>query len=328
MKSINKKIIVTILVIIEIMLINVTYKSYSNRIIDEKEIENKRVAIKVDNGNKEYKDSETLPGRGYVLNTELTKCLDIEGNKIENIKLDSNGENITITGSYTSYCTLYFDEGENLIKDLSGHNNNGLNYAVLTNEEGVTTSKDEKVGYVDCGLTGYDFKNSITIIVRAKVNKSPTEYNARLISNGSNLNEIAINLTGNRVSSVHFRNNWFGFSKSININEYYTFVSKYDANNCNLFINGDDAGKEICKNSSYISNNSFYLGGSPDYDNSVQLSVPLMATYSDVLIFDTALTDAEIKEYFSGEIEKDKVINNYVNNNQDKKLLLYYRFIN
>ena len=120
MKSINKKIIVTILVIIEIMLINITYKSYSNRIIDEKEIENKRVAIKVDNGNNEYKDSETLPGRGYVLNTELTECLDIEGNKIENIKLDSNGENITITGRYTSYCTIYYYLPENREYDYTG----------------------------------------------------------------------------------------------------------------------------------------------------------------------------------------------------------------
>ncbi len=120
MKSINKKIIVTILVIIEIMLINITYKSYSNRIIDEKEIENKRVAIKVDNGNNEYKDSETLPGRGYVLNTELTECLDIEGNKIENIKLDSNGENITITGRYTSYCTIYYYLPENREYDYIG----------------------------------------------------------------------------------------------------------------------------------------------------------------------------------------------------------------
>ncbi len=120
MKSINKKIIVTILVIIEIMLINITYKSYSNRIIDEKEIENKRIAIKVDNGNNEYEDSETLPGRGYVLNTELTECLDIEGNKIENIKLDSNGENITITGRYTSYCTIYYYLPENREYDYIG----------------------------------------------------------------------------------------------------------------------------------------------------------------------------------------------------------------
>ena len=108
MKSINKKIIVTILVIIEIMLINITYKSYSNRIIDEKEIENKRVAIKVDNGNNEYKDSETLPGRGYVLNTELTECLDIEGNKLNKSDIKSDGESVTLTGKYTSYCTLYF----------------------------------------------------------------------------------------------------------------------------------------------------------------------------------------------------------------------------
>ncbi len=108
MKSINKKIIVTLLVIIEIMLINVTYKSYSNRIIDEKEIENKRIAIKVDNGNNGYEDREEFPGRGYVLNTELTECLDIEGNKLNKSDIKSDGESVTLTGKYTSYCTLYF----------------------------------------------------------------------------------------------------------------------------------------------------------------------------------------------------------------------------
>ena len=107
MKSINKKIIVTILVIIEIMLINITYKSYSNRIVDEKEIENKKVAIKVDNGNNEYEDSERLPGEGYVINDSLTECFNQEGKK-EDGNLISNGESITLTSNKTLYCTLYF----------------------------------------------------------------------------------------------------------------------------------------------------------------------------------------------------------------------------
>ena len=124
MKSINKKIIVTILVIIEILLINITYKSYSNRIIDEKEIENKRVAIKVDNGNNEYEDSETLPGRGYVLNKDLTECYDPGGNKVVNPNLTSNGESVTIKSNKTLYCTLYYIE--NLGIEIKKQKPNGL----------------------------------------------------------------------------------------------------------------------------------------------------------------------------------------------------------
>ena len=310
------------------MLINITYKSYSNRIIDEKEIDNKRVAIKVDNGNKEYKDSETLPGRGYVLNTELTECLDIEGNKIENIKLDSNGENITITGRYTSYCTLYFDEGDNLIKDLSGHNNNGLNHAVLTDEEGVTTSKDEKVGYIDCGLAGYDFKNSVTVILRLRWNSFNTNTSYQtfagniphqnrtgfVFSMASSSRKPYVEIYNNSSNLIYFDD------LEVNLNEWYTLVFIYDNKNMITYKNG--LKKEVTSTVTLgVSSLPIFLGAYP-VDETLGPSDSDFAyvTFTDVVIYDRALSEEEVRTNYIDEIDPSKI--------NKENILLYYRFIN
>ena len=120
MKS-NKKIklLILILFLIEISLLFLTYKSFSNRKIDELietyEIEKKQFSMFVENesGNyEEYIESNKFP-EGFVLNLENSKCVDTKGNIIYDI-LSSNGKNITIKTNTTSYCYLYFDQVKTL----------------------------------------------------------------------------------------------------------------------------------------------------------------------------------------------------------------------
>ena len=108
----NKKIIVTILLIVEIMLVNLTYQSFLHRKVNtEKETyRNKQFAMYVNDGNgyKEYTGDSLFP-KGYYLNPNLSYCNDDKGERVEDV-LTSDGESVTVTSNKTIYCTLYFEK--------------------------------------------------------------------------------------------------------------------------------------------------------------------------------------------------------------------------
>ena len=326
-----KKILVIFLVIVELCLVYLMYKSSNNKkILDNTEIIEKKekIAIMVQDEEGKYNkfSGSTFPSEGYVLNVDESECLDIEGNKIENVISRSNGS-VTLTNKYTSYCTLYFDLAKH-ITDLSGNNNYGISYAASWGNDGITTSDEKTAGFINCGLANHNFEDSITYVVRIKINSIRWGH---IISNHEGAG-IAL-LVGNNILHLSVNSasdhKYYDIQTTLNglLNEFITIIGVYGNDGMSIFVNGDKKVSDTSHGNISVSSVPIFIGDNPA-GSYVAEANSLLATYSDVLIFDTALTDEEIKEYFSGEIEKDKVINNYVNNNQDKKLLLYYRFIN
>ncbi len=116
----NKKILITILLIMEVIMLNLTYHSFLNKEINEdinvKETpKNKKqfaIFIKENDEYVEYKKDRLFP-QGYYINKKLSKCVDDKNNLVDNA-ISSNGNSVTVTSDKTIYCTLYFDKNETL----------------------------------------------------------------------------------------------------------------------------------------------------------------------------------------------------------------------
>ncbi len=108
-----KKIIITILLVIELIMVHLTYQSFLQRnnynTRDEVKNKNKQFAVYLKNG-EEYEPYQgtSLYPKGYYLNKDQSYCLDMQDNKVEDI-LEFSSEGITVTSNKTVYCTLYFD---------------------------------------------------------------------------------------------------------------------------------------------------------------------------------------------------------------------------
>ena len=322
MRIINKKYLLAILLVGIIITGGIIFKPKENvkldNVILKQEINNKTFAMytETDNGYEEY-NGNSFP-KGQRLNKSLSKCIDKNGEEIKDaINVDNESGNISVKSNKSFSCYLYFD---NKIEDLSGKGNNGVNYAQLWTEEGITTSLDSNnLGYVDCGLANHDFKDGITIIVRARINKHTTDRNGRLLSN--NETELVMNKI-RTPSATLFNNQWFGYGPDISLDIFYDYAILYDKLTASFILNGQNIESINYSTDLIISNYPFYLGAVPNWENQNSF-----ATFTDVLIFDSALTEEEIKENFSSEIDKDKVINTYVKNHEsNQNLLLYYKF--
>ncbi len=114
MKLKYRKFLITILLIIEIFMVNLTYQSFLHKEINKEEnkITNKQFAMFIKENDKyvEYKGDSVFP-KGYYVNKSLSKCVDENDNPVENA-ISSLGNSVTITSNKTIYCTLYFDKNE------------------------------------------------------------------------------------------------------------------------------------------------------------------------------------------------------------------------
>ena len=335
MRIINKKYLLIILligvVLTGVIVAKPNHEVKLDNVILKQEVNNNTFAMytETDNGYKEY-EGNSFP-KGQRLNNSLSKCIDKSGEEIKNaISVENKTGNISVKSNKSLSCYLYFD---NKIEDLSGNENNGVNHAQLWTEEGLTTSIDENnLGYVDCGLANHDFEDSISIILRFKINNNDLEYNSRLISNANALspNFINIVLNGSQYEAPNlFSASWGGGifltanNDKVNIGTWYTIVSKINSTEGSIYINGEQKIKRSNMELQTPTSYPFCLGGICVGNRVINSA---MATYSDVLIFDSDLTDAEIRENFSGEIDKGQVLDKYVNNESNQDLLLYYKF--
>ncbi len=111
-KKREKKFLITLLIIIEIIMVNLTCQSFLHKEVNsEKEnFRNKQFAMFINNGNgyEEYKGESLFP-KGYYLNTSMSYCNDSNGDPVNDV-LSSDGKSVTVTSSKTVYCTLYFEQ--------------------------------------------------------------------------------------------------------------------------------------------------------------------------------------------------------------------------
>ena len=111
--------IVTFLVIVEICMVFLMYKSSSNKqtLLDDvnlSEQESSMFAIMLEQnkGQKDYEESATWPDKNqYKYNSDNSGCINKDGDKIDNALSYSEDNNIaTVNTNDTSYCYLYFDK--------------------------------------------------------------------------------------------------------------------------------------------------------------------------------------------------------------------------
>ena len=330
MRIINKKYLLVIL-LIGIITSTIIFKPKEDSKLYEVKLQDdnkKDLAIMVEQLDKSYKENNKIPYKGYNLNQEMTKCIDNNGNEVEKDITYENGT-ITISTDRTIYCYLYFDRKEE-IEDLSGQGHNGKNHAVEWTEEGITTSNKDANGYVDCGLENYDFKDSITMITRVKFND--LTGNQQFFGNWENAGggiiategRIRFSLYQQETSNYKILNTNY----DVNIDKYYIIVGVYNGNEMSIYIDGEKiSGQEISGNIKPASM-PILLGANPN--PGMKNNFYSYTTFTDALVFDSALTETEIKKYFSGEINEELVLSEYVNKYADKKsdqkLLLYYKF--
>ncbi len=195
------------------------------------------------------------------------------------------------------------------IEDLSGHGNHGLSYAVKYDSEGVTTSTDSThKGYINAGLSDYDFGNSFSLVVRVKMNQ--IQYANYLIGSWET-GGIGIYFNGDKTfGNVVYTDKYYKIPTSYDFNttDWYTLLLTYDgslpSDNLKMYVNGNlIASTNVTGNIKKPDGRGpIIIGGNPQYkyDENYEVIENIYATYKEALIFDRALTE-----------EKDHISTNY-----------------
>lgn len=217
------------------------------------------------------------------------------------------------------------------IIDISNNGNTGKNNGSnLTNGSVITNGTDASV---DAGLKSHNFGNNLSLIVRTKL----TSHNgiAHIVSN-LDKSGFALYLTDEGylagVVVSEQTNNYHYFQSSIKLteNEWCTIALTYDNNNINLYLNGkllepniisDDYNTKLTGNIK-ISSNPITIGAKPN--NNSSNSNYYNGEISDVIIFNNVLTQDEITNYFTKEIDSTHILNNL--NNPNHNMIMYYDF--
>ncbi len=119
----NKKNKVILIIVIIMSLVIITWnKSYSyemnNSIPEEKEIERKEFAIYLEKEQDKYETTETYPNKGYLLNTNKTKCYEYGTDELvpdaveQSLSSGVIDGSIIVTSTKSIYCNIYFDKDE------------------------------------------------------------------------------------------------------------------------------------------------------------------------------------------------------------------------
>ena len=113
--KISKREVIIFLVIIELLLVFLLIQSYNNKNLDKykfgiKEImNNKLFAVMIEDDNGDYQQATSFPPTNYVFNSELSSCMDLERNVVENALSYTNGV-ATVTTTKSIQCYLFFNQ--------------------------------------------------------------------------------------------------------------------------------------------------------------------------------------------------------------------------
>ncbi len=133
MRENKKKIIITLLIIVSMITIFFTFKTFINKPLKDlpevklREIKkDKAIAIMVSQDGKKYKEYEGEEWPGTEYKYKEAKCVNNNGKEIkEVITFDEETNTITLESNETLYCTLYFDE-KTIINTLRANDPNGV----------------------------------------------------------------------------------------------------------------------------------------------------------------------------------------------------------
>ena len=278
-------------------------------------------------------DGETIIAEGTVTEKNSDKLL-------KTVPLTENPTNYYIylyidselsEGNYndTTYSGYIYAEAnqtstiENyLVRDISYNANNAMSYGSAIDYNEGTLTTDGIDDYVNIGLENYDFGNSISMVVRAKLNTVPATKNTMIIGNwesgggGIYLSANSSNPTAQLYLSGY---KTITSNTSITAGTWYNYVYTYNGSKQSLYLNGTEVATSNPTGIINAINIPFHLGSNPTTGGNP--TVYSNVTYSDVLIFDRALTADEILSTYSDSSKK------IAESKVDKtKLLAYYNF--
>ena len=207
--------------------------------------------------------------------------------------------------------------------DLSGNGNDGIiNKSTYLNGNVSINGKDGE--YVNCGLENYDFQNSITLLIRTKINSfnsssNQSEFFGNWEAGGGGIgfdtdsNEI---YAGFKLSDQDYVYARYKISDVTYLtSQYNTYVVTYDGTNIKLFLNGEEVSSVAATGNIDLSVMPILAGGNSNntIDNIV---LPADLEISDILIYDRAIGSDEVKQYTDNT---DNITNK-------DELLLWYIF--
>lgn len=215
----------------------------------------------------------------------------------------------------------------NIVKDLSGNNNNGTLKSRKTNSDGTITLNGSN-SYIDCGLTNYNFEKTISVILRAKFNvidQTKKDFFGNWEGAGG-----GFIITNNHKLRFDL-NNGSGYTDfisdyALSANKWYTMVATSNGTVIKMYLNGKELSASNYNNQyevPYTANIPvsvvpFIIGGNANKNgNNIEVSTyDNNITISDALIFDRALTKQEVENDYS----------NTISPSNRENLLLYYHF--
>ena len=186
-KNINiEKILIIIVVLVSILLFVEYKREYSNNKVDniilEGKIDKKQFNIYVQDG-EDYIAQDSVPTGAYIINTELTYCVDLYDNAVEDVLTYENNK-LILTSNKTVYCTVYFDLTPKDIKIVA------TNYNELHNTKTLNCSTNE----TNSPVTAY-YNTKYQGVVFGNVKNSAS--NCTLTSNNNGTGTSLINtITG------------------------------------------------------------------------------------------------------------------------------------
>ncbi len=265
------------------------------------------IMVQDEEGHYQERDAE-FSKEGYHFNSNRSKCLN-------DSKLKFEDNNLIVESTKSDKCYVYFDNN-NFVEDLSGNGNHGKNKNALWQTNGLVSGDEANYyGFVDCGLANYDFKDTISYIVRLKFNKFTD--NEAILGNwdesGSGIflfhNQFGLNFANNNKFTPAYSD-----VETIDYN-WHIFVGTFDGDDINLYIDGKLVKTQIIDSHKNIDISSSPIGLGGDISGS-GVTHPSYATYGEALVFDRILTSEEITKDYTNEINPT---------NKDK-LLLWYKF--
>lgn len=161
---------------------------------------------------------------------------------------------------------------------------------------------DGSTTYYSLGLAGYDFQNTISLVIRLKFNDFPErwiEYFGNWHGGGGGFSithpnhDFSFNLYSTQTSS------FFKITSDIEAkkNKWYLVAGVLDGTNMYLYLNGSVIASDAWPGGMIKkSNQDIIVGGNP---NAGSIGNPASITVSNVLVFDKALTQADITNYFN-----------------------------
>ena len=206
------------------------------------------------------------------------------------------------------------------VLDLSMNNNNGtINNSTYLN--GNVNIRGEDSEYVNCGMENYDFGNSITMFIRAKINKFNGANNEFFgnwegagggISYDNKNNEIYAGFKLEGQDYIYVRHSIT--DTSVLTSQYNNYVVTYDGVSIKLYFNGEEVASTPASGNIISSAVPIVAGGNMSTSGNISLTANL--DISDILVFDRAISATEVKNYSEN-------IDNITNKNE---LLLQYTF--